>query len=107
MYLIALIILGDAVYRFSKKIIAYKKTVYLITNLRVVIKKGVIKDSITSLYKSKIVFLDLKASKTEQRFNVGTILIHLGEIRDFDGKKEKVFYKLESVKDPNNILRLL
>ena len=106
MYLIAFIILGDGIYKFSKKITTYKRTAYLVTNLRVFIKKGRTQESVTSFERSKIVFLDLKASKTEQKFNVGTILIHLGEIKDYDGVKEKIFYKLESVRDPNAILRL-
>jgi hypothetical protein len=106
MYLIAVSILGHAVYRFSKKLILFKKTAYFITNRRVLIKKGSTEASITSFEKSKIVFLDLVAVKTEERFNVGTILIHLGEIKEIDGKKEKVYYKLEAIKDPDSILRL-
>lgn len=106
MYLIALSILGEAAYRVLKKIIAFKKTAYFITNRRVIIRRGYSEERITSFEKSKIVFMDLVANKTERRFNAGTILFHLGEMRELDGKKEKIFYKLESVKDPNSILLL-
>ena len=107
MYLIALSILGSGLYQLLKKIIAYRKIVYFITNLRVVIKNGDAVGNTVSLEKSKIAFLDLDVSKTERRFNVGTILINLGEVKEnYDGQEYKVIYRLESVREPNSILRL-
>ena len=107
MYLIAISILGSGLYQLLKKIIAYRKIVYFITNLRVVIKNGDAVGNTVSLEKSKIAFLDLDVSKTQRRFNVGTILVDLGEVKEnYDGQKYKVIYRLESVREPNSILRL-
>jgi hypothetical protein len=105
MYFIALIIIGEGLIRLLKKLIGYKKVAYFITNLRVVIK-GNSENKVVSFKKDKITLLDLRISKIEQRFKVGTVLIHLGEVKNKDGQDKNVFYELEAVRNPNEILKL-
>jgi uncharacterized membrane protein YdbT with pleckstrin-like domain len=88
------------------KIICYKKIDYYITNQRVIIKTGDLEACVTGIPKNHIVSIDMKASKAEQKYNAGTILIHLGEEYELDEKMEKLFYKLESVNHPSELLKL-
>lgn len=97
-------IIGIAV--IIDKMICYKKIAYYITNQRVIIKTGDLEACIIRIPKKYIFFIDMKTSNAEQKYHAGTILIHLGEEYEIDNKMEKLFYKLESVRNPSVILKL-
>jgi uncharacterized membrane protein YdbT with pleckstrin-like domain len=107
MYLIAFLIIGDGLFREGRKILGYSKTFYYVTNRMIYIQSGVFMRKMTAFERSKIVFIDIVGSNIDKKFNVRTISIHFGEIKLTDGKEEKIFQKLEFIKNPEAIVKLL
>jgi membrane protein YdbS with pleckstrin-like domain len=108
MYLIAFLTIGGGLFRAGHRVLNYSKTLYWVTNRMIYIQSGIFTRKRIAFARSKILLVDIEVSKIDKRFNAGTILIHFGETKlTEDGKEEKLFRKLESIKDPHNIIKLL
>lgn len=101
----AYLIIIISTYKILSKIIEYRKTKYIITDQMVIIKNGLL-NSKTTIGKDEIKFVDIKLSKIERKYNVGTVILYTGEIVNSDGGEYKKFYALDSVKNPEDIIRL-
>lgn len=87
--------------------VSYRNAKYWITKDAVYIQKGILSPKVISVQKKKIIRIDIEKSKAEKRLNAGTIIIDDGEIKDNDGKEEKVYKKLIAIEDPEAVVRLL
>lgn len=106
MWLIAFSITGISLFKLGKRYFDQKAITYYLTNWRVVIVNKNATISIKSIARSSIKSLDIIVNKAEQKYHTGTILIDIGEVRDNDGKNEKIIYRLEAISEPENILRM-
>lgn len=105
-YLFTLIILGHVLLKLGRKYFDFKATTYYLTNWRLVIVNNNKTEPIKSLDKNLIKSVDVTVSNTEGKYNTGTILIDMGEVRYYDGQEEKVLYRLEAIPEPERVLRM-
>ena len=89
------------------KIFGYHNTKYWITKDAVYIQTGVIKPTVASIRKGKILFIDIKKSTEEEKRGAGTVVIDDGELKRRDLEEYKVYKKLIAIKNPEEAVRLL
>lgn len=107
LYLFALPVLGFHFIKLVRRHLDAKETTYYLTNHRVVIHNKNATITTKSLDRSWIRALDVSISQSEQKYGVGTILIDIGEVdRDKEGQKQPVLYKLEAIREPENVYRM-
>ncbi len=92
-----------AIFSFGKSIYEYmklRKTVYILTNLKIVIHSDFNDTSTNIIHTHFIQTKDLKKSFIDKKYSTGNILIHTGETRNNDGTTEKVYEKLMFLSEP-------
>jgi len=101
----ASIIIIISIYKILSKIIGYRKTKYVISDQMVLIKKGLL-NNIMTIGKDEIKFVDIKSTKIERKYNVGTIMLYTEEIVKSEDVENRKYYSLDSVKNPEDIIKL-
>ena len=107
MYLFTFVVIGVISLRLVRRTTSYRNAYYYLTNQKIYIYGGAIDRRLTVFDRKKIILVDIEVSKVDKKFNAGTILLHFGEIELVDNEEKKVFQKIESIKDPESIIRLL
>jgi uncharacterized membrane protein YdbT with pleckstrin-like domain len=89
------------------KLLAYHKTKYWITKDALYLQTGFLNTKTLVVHKADIIHINLEQTPFEKRNNAGTVIIDCGEMERIDNNESKVLYKLEALRNPVEVIRLL
>jgi uncharacterized membrane protein YdbT with pleckstrin-like domain len=95
------------IYRSSKTFLKLRATTYVVTDLSIIIHSNFNTSSTKTIHRKDIQTKELKRSFIDKHFNTGTISIYTGTTKVEEGKLEKEYDYLSSIKEPEFIYSLL
>lgn len=90
-----------------RNILALRKTTYVITDLSIIIHKNLRNPSTIVINRSHIQSKESTKTFIDKHLQTGTIKIFTGNLKDNDGKTEKVYDYINSVTEPEKVFALI
>ena len=88
-------------------VLKLKKTTYIVTDLSVIIHHDLLNSNVIVISINEIKDKVLKKTLVDKHFNTGTVKIFTGQLKDNDGKTEKVYDDLQFINDPEHVFSLV
>lgn len=108
MWLVGPVFIAFSFWSFIRRRLDFKHACYAYTNKRILVRSGIKGKKIRAIEYDKVVEVTINVNAIERYYDAGSIKFFTGETKiNENGKKEKVYDKVEAVPDPYIVFKNL